>query len=494
MTDVCLILEGTYPYVTGGVSSCVHQLLCKTPHLKYSLLFLGATPSDKMVYKYKVPSNVKLIKEVYLFDYEAPERFDEVNVKVNIAKILKFHNLIQTQNVELFAEVYKDLFDPEYQTCDPFDFLQSKQAWNFIEQMYRRRFQGEDAPSFIDYFYTWRFSHYPIFKVLSADIPRATIYHSLSTGYAGMVGAVASIRYKRPFVLTEHGIYAHEREIEINQSNWVYDDDTDMTAKRTMSYFKLWWINIFKFMAKIAYEHADVITTLYSGNKTKQIRYGAEATKISLIPNGINYHGFAALPRNIGERQFNIALVGRVVPIKDVKTFIKSLVDVKREIPYAKVFIIGPTEEDEGYFLDCERLVDMLDLKDMITFTGKVMVKDYYPMVDLLILSSISEGQPMVLLEAFSCGIPAVCTDVGACSEMLFGMSEKDKAMGACGEIVPFGRPDLLGQAIIKIGKDPELQASYADVAKKRVRNFYLEDMTINRYLNVYSQFLSSRW
>ena len=40
MSDICLILEGTYPYITGGVSSCVHQLIEETPHINYDIIFI----------------------------------------------------------------------------------------------------------------------------------------------------------------------------------------------------------------------------------------------------------------------------------------------------------------------------------------------------------------------------------------------------------------------------------------------------------------------
>ena len=68
MSDICLLLEGTYPYITGGVSSCVHQLIEETPHLSYSIVFIGPKKERDAEYKYNIPSNVRIIEELYLFE------------------------------------------------------------------------------------------------------------------------------------------------------------------------------------------------------------------------------------------------------------------------------------------------------------------------------------------------------------------------------------------------------------------------------------------
>ena len=68
MSDVCLILEGTYPYITGGVSSCVHQLIEETPHLTYTIVYIGPKKDPNQEYKYPVLGNVRKMKELDLFE------------------------------------------------------------------------------------------------------------------------------------------------------------------------------------------------------------------------------------------------------------------------------------------------------------------------------------------------------------------------------------------------------------------------------------------
>jgi glycosyltransferase involved in cell wall biosynthesis len=53
------------------------------------------------------------------------------------------------------------------------------------------------------------------------------------------------------------------------------------------------------------------------------------------------------------------------------------------------------------------------------------------PKIGLVVLSSISEALPLVLLEGLAAGVPAVATDVGSCRQLIYGLSEEDQALGA---------------------------------------------------------------
>lgn len=494
MSDVCLILEGTYPYVTGGVSSCVYQLIKATPHLSYSIFYLGATEAELGPPRYPIPENVRLIKKVFLFDYYLEGKLKSLGRAFDPSAVLRFHSEIRSGKTKGFKEFYARLFDPDQRELDPMDILQSEEAWMILEKMYEERFNPLTAPSFIDYFYTWRFIHYPIFKVLMSDLPKADLYHAMCTGYAGLAGVVAKMKNDRPFILTEHGIYSHERRIEILQSQWLLNTDTDIRARKNLPVFKDWWIKMFEFLGLLAYREADVVTTLYGGNKEKQIGYGADPEKIRIIANGVNYAHFSSPEKNQDPRVLRVALIGRVVPIKDIKTFIKSIASVAGKIMNLKVEVIGPTEEDEGYFEDCLQLVRLLGLESVIEFTGKKNVAEVYPKIDLLVLSSISEGQPLVLLEAFCQGVPVVATDVGSCSELINGATREDRELGAAGLVVPFGRPDLLGEAIYKILSDNELREKMGQVAHQRVKAYYQESASTAKYVGLYNEVFSERF
>ncbi|MBP9674424.1 MAG: GT4 family glycosyltransferase PelF [Bacteriovoracaceae bacterium] len=490
MSDVCLILEGTYPFVTGGVSTCVYQLIRETPHLNYFIIYIGTQKHLTGEYKYPIPENVKLIKMIYLFDQSLEANPIKLNINFDWGLFTKFHQkMSQNLGQEELPLILEKFFNPETRVCDPFDLLRAEETWTILEQMYHAK---KRSISFIDFFYTWRFSHIPLFTILKQEIPKASMYHALCTGYAGLLGSLAKLRYGSPFLLTEHGIYTHERKIEIGKAQWIYQDDTDPMAKKNMSYFKEWWLRIFDFMGKISYAQADIITTLHNVNKNKQIELGADPRKIKLIPNGVNYHDFSLAKKEREEGVFTISLVGRVVSIKDVKGFIKAMSLVYEKNKKVKSFIIGPMDEEPAYAEECRKLVALFNLEDVITFTGKVQSKDYYPQTDVLVLSSISEGQPMVILEAYCLGIPVVTTDVGGCRDLVEGgISDLDKRLGPSGIVVPMGRSELLANAILKIIDNPEIYEKFSEIAKKRVSSFYREEMTVNSYLNLYHKLMS---
>ncbi|GAB4013021.1 MAG: GT4 family glycosyltransferase PelF [Bdellovibrio sp.] len=495
MSDVCLILEGTYPYVTGGVSSCVYQLIKNTPQIKYSILYIGASEIEGRDYKYPIPDNVSLIREVFLFDYNIQGRIFKLGNEFPSQLLTQFHREINSFD---FSSLTK-IFDYFFKDSEDFDkilkIFQSQETWDYLVKSYNYRFSDQSQVSFIDYFYTWRFTHYPVMRALSQELPRAKLYHSLSTGYAGAMGVAAKLRYNRPFILTEHGIYSHEREIEILQAEWIYNTDKEIKAMRHLSFFKEWWIHMFHFLSRMAYHFSDSITTLNFGNRAKQVQFGASFEKIKIIPNGIKISDFEQIqfiPKNQREK-YTIGLIGRVVPIKDIKTFLKAISIVVRNFRNIEVLIVGPWDEDEAYYQECLRLMNLLELENVVHFTGKMDVKKVYNKLDLLVLSSISEGQPMVILEAFACKIPVVATDVGSCRELINGSDVDDRQLGEAGRVVPFGMPEKLANAILELLKDDELRLKMGQIARERVEKFYQEEINIARYYQLYGQYLGDQ-
>jgi glycosyltransferase involved in cell wall biosynthesis len=168
----------------------------------------------------------------------------------------------------------------------------------------------------------------------------------------------AQIRRKKPFILTEHGLYHKEREIEIRKSNYVRGYQRDM------------WTKLYNKVSEVCYKSADVVTALFEENRRKQIELGAPPQRCRVIPNGIDVQRYSSVER-IKKPGFHVGLVGRVVPIKDIKTFITCCKVVSQSIPEAKFYCIGPTDEDKDYYEDCVKLVKSLKLEDRFFFTGR---------------------------------------------------------------------------------------------------------------------------
>ena len=115
-------------------------------------------------------------------------------------------------------------------------------------------------------------------------------------------------------------------------------------------------------------------------------------------------------------------MIGRIVPIKDIRTFIMAVALLKDLVPNVVAILIGPEDEDPEYAASCRQLVHQLGTESSIKFLGRVPdVLQYLCAADVLALSSISEAQPIAMLEAAATGLPIVSTDVGSCREIIEG-------------------------------------------------------------------------
>jgi glycosyltransferase involved in cell wall biosynthesis len=492
--DVCLLLEGTYPFVAGGVSSWVHNLVSALPEFSFTGICILPTEKEKWVVKYDVPPNFRGLKIVYLHDYDIGDRSKHRNKRFRSEfKVLrKYHQKLFNGDFSNFENILPFFQGTGRSTFTAHDLVYGKDAWNLLMEFYKPEVNSE---SFIDYFWTFRFIHLPLIKLLNAPIPKARVYHTVSTGYAGLLGATAKCTYHKPLLLTEHGIYTKERKIEISQAEWIYVAGGEKIQVQTnLGFFQNIWVSFFEAMGRLTYQKANEIYTLYEGNRQLEIEYGADPCKTFIIPNAINVERFQEhpkLPREPGD-PFIVGFVGRVVPIKDVKTFIRACKVVSLHVPNVKFYIMGPREEDPQYDRECTELVTMLGMEELVIFTGRVDVKKYYPKIDLLVLTSISEAQPLVILEAACLGVPSVASDVGSCDELLNGRTEEDKALGGSGIITRVADPDDTAQAITKILTDENLRNQMSEAAINRVKKYYHEKDLNDRYRGIYIKYITA--
>jgi glycosyltransferase involved in cell wall biosynthesis len=178
-----------------------------------------------------------------------------------------------------------------------------------------------------------------------------------------------------------------------------------------------------------------------------------------------------------------VALIGRVVPIQDVKTFIRSVALLRATVPDVQAFVLGPTDEDAGYYDECVQLVYHLGLNDAVRFTGQVKLQEYLGRLDVVVLTSLSEAQPLVILEAGAAGIPVVATDVGACREMILG------AVGAGGAITPLCNPTATAHELARLLTDRDWYAQCAGAIRERVRLHYDKRNVDRAYGEIYDKY-----
>jgi glycosyltransferase involved in cell wall biosynthesis len=240
-------------------------------------------------------------------------------------------------------------------------------------------------------------------------------------------------------------------------------------------------------MSQIAYDRADLVTSLYEYARKLQIELGCPEEKTIVTPNGIPVERMENLPQKGKDDlpYINIGAILRVTPIKDVKTMVQAFARAKQQRDDLKLWIMGPWEEEQEYADECFQMVDACGVKDVI-FTNRVDVTQYLGRMDMTILTSISEGQPLVVLESFAARKPVICTDVGCCGELIYG---NDDDFGAAGILTHIMDVEEISNAIIKLAGDPELRQQLGESGYQRVKaKHQIEDMKA-KYLRIYQDF-----
>lgn len=491
--DVMLLLEGTYPFVSGGVSSWMHQIIAGFPNIRFGGVFLGSQPSDYKGVRYQLPNNFVYLKVVYLYGDVAMPAVQEQSVDPLLMEhVAGLHECFKAhEKCPHMMQQAAGLLDLAFDD-GPLNhgvFLHSKGAWEYLAQNYRLNCTD---PSFVDYFWTVRSIHTPIWKLnaITKDIAPARMYHSISTGYAGFLGALLSHRNKRPLLISEHGIYTKERKIDLYQAEWIRDNRNIFQRDPSeIGYYKKMWIHFFEALAKMAYDQANAIISLYETNRQRQISEGANPLKTTCIANGIDLPKFAAQrAKRPSEVPQVLCLIGRVVPIKDIKTFIRSMRTLVNQLPEAEGWIAGPEDEDEMYAQECRELVKTLGLEANVKFLGFQKVDALMPKIGLTILSSISEALPLVLLEGFAAGVPTIATDVGSCRQLVYGLSEEDQTLGVAGSIVRIADPQALASAAIALLTDKQAWQRASEAGIARVEKYYTQTMMFDRYRQRYDE------
>lgn len=461
---ICLIAEGSYPFVAGGVSSWMQTLITSMPEHEFIVFAIGAESKDRGVRKYEKPENLIEIKEVFLD--ELVEREAKWGKKLKFLKEEK-EMLKEFIAGAKFSKKAFFKFANRFKDRSPSEILMSKDFYDIVKEIAEEKYK---YISFNGLFWTVRSVLVTLLEILRCEVPRADIYHSVSTGYSGIIGAYMKYLYDIPFVLTEHGIYSREREEEIIKSDWVKGN------------FKEIWINYFYSLSYVAYETADKVICLYEGAKEIQEEIGCDGEKIQIVPNGISVEEFEDIARESHRKSINIGAVIRMVPIKDVKTMLKAFAYVKKEVENVNFFIMGPLDENPDYAKECRSMAEELGLGEEI-FIGRVNIKEHIGKMDILALSSISEGQPLSVLEGMAAGISQVVTDVGSCSELIYGINDD---FGHAGIVVPVMNHREFARALLLLVKNKPLREEYANNGKLRVDKFYRFNDFIESYRKIY--------
>jgi glycosyltransferase involved in cell wall biosynthesis len=203
------------------------------------------------------------------------------------------------------------------------------------------------------------------------------------------------------------------------------------------------------------------------------------ARKVQVIRNGIDLTGFPAANRKALEGDGRAISVGRLHAVKDQATLLRAtrrIVDVRPEFRLA---LVGDGPERQGL----EQLRRELALEESVRLAGERNdVGERLSQSDLFMLSSLSEGVSLTLLEAMAAGLPVIATDVGGNREVV--------AHGETGFLVPPGSPEAIASAALSLIDDPARALAMGRAGRKRIEQIFDLGIVVRRYEALYLELL----
>ena len=507
MVDVAIVAESTYPYLRGGVSAVVQDIVEGNPDLTFGIIHIAWDSNSPLTALYQVPPNVMWVHPVFLSMQEHRDDFTQLRggalgmrgpARARLAhRVYDALESILAGEMEPTWELYDEGMNPRTQKYPLWALLGTREFMTAT----RDRLPGLGLP-LTDTFWLLRDFFSLACAVLGADFPAARVYHAHTTGYASLVGAAAARQNDGRFLLTEHNLYVRDTintllersmHLPVTVSDWREFEVTP--AQRA---WMAWWTE----MGRLCYPSAAAITYLYPLAITEAADLGSPVEKSVIIPNGMSVSDFEVIYQQRLQaledirtdertRLWRLVYIARVVPIKGLLDLISTVeILVKRGVTSFHLDVLGPTDHTPSYYRACQNKARELQVEEYLTFHGTVDVRAMLGDYDLLVLPSYNEGQPIVVLEAMTAGIPTVGTEVGGMAQLISDplTTENGHTWQACGLLVDPGQTDEMADALQALMQDQAMYEQFARNARGRIIDFFQLKDAMAAYNQLYRE------
>lgn len=244
---------------------------------------------------------------------------------------------------------------------------------------------------------------------------------------------------------------------------------------------------LFRGIEKLLARSTDVLLTVSGSVKDDLVRLGvAPASRVRVLPLGLNLEPLVGvLPRGSLRREAGwadearvVGIVGRLVPIKDLDTFINAAALVVKAAPDVRFAVVGDGEERSRLEAQARSV-----LGDRVHFFGwRKDTENVFGDLDLVVNTSLNEGTPVALIEALAAGRPVVATAVGGTSDLLEG--------GRFGVLVPPRLAEELAEAIRVVLDSVETSHRMAAAGQAAVLGRYSVARLLKDMSALYSELL----
>lgn len=239
-----------------------------------------------------------------------------------------------------------------------------------------------------------------------------------------------------------------------------------------------------------AMNFADKVLSVSEDLKLHIVNLGIDENNVIVVPNGVDTEKFKPAGKENARKLLNLPLdkniilfVGALRSIKGVDYLIeaaKNFVDSNTEL-----YLVG---RDDGLKKSLKKMAQDFKITDFIKFIGPVNHEDiplWVSASDILVLPSLSEGRPNVVLEAFACEVPVVATDVGGIPELIIN--------GETGYLVPAKNPLELSEKVNKLLGDENQREKMGKCGRKSIIQRGLTwEAHAKKTVDIYSKLLQS--
>jgi L-malate glycosyltransferase len=219
---------------------------------------------------------------------------------------------------------------------------------------------------------------------------------------------------------------------------------------------------------------------------------GIPSGAVMVVPNFVEAAAFDPYPAELRARlldQFGIppaavivGIVARLSPVKDHATLLRAAEPLLAERPQLHVLVIG----DGPLRVQLQAQAAAMPHGERIHFTGHLSNEpNPHGLLDISVLSSVTEGFPNAVVEAMAAGKPVVATAVGGTLDAV--------REGETGQLVPPGNPTELARALETLLANPELRLAYGAAGRVRAREMYHADSVLGQLSEWYESLLEGR-
>lgn len=219
---------------------------------------------------------------------------------------------------------------------------------------------------------------------------------------------------------------------------------------------------------------------------------GLPSTRVEVVYNGVDLKALATVSADARQRlraefgfsstDFLAIQVARLHELKDHQTALRAIAEVSRHQPHIRLLIVGEGDQRSAI----EAAVREQKLKEHVVLAGnRADVADLLAASDVFLMSSISEGIPLTIIEAMAAGLPVVSTAVGGIPEMI--------QHGQNGFLAEAGNHQSLASSLISLQQDSALRKSIAEKGRERATELFSQQGMLNGYNRIYEEMLNDR-